>query len=557
MRKLDYLRLGRISLKANRKTTIQTVIGISFGLVLLFPLLFLIIGFYGGFDAELNNETSYRTHRIMYSSEVTHQGKVLCLEKYEKDINKLFGIEHKVKMDYCYLYNKDGYPVSFSLNGGERFDAIKPKTVSSTDRFLGIEIIDEKYATKPFFDADYNIFGNPLVAGRVFSKKKSKGEIMVSTKFLKDYGLKVSDVVGSTISVYNSVKTTRSTYSTSKDEVISPAEYKEAVEIPIFLNFKIIGVYNSDLYYRRSPRTYSISFDFSSETETNLSHKDYFWISSASLGENGNPIAPERVIKEKEASNKITYQTWYYYSDTPSNLANSITGQGYAFLPHGLGAFNRSIFYPSYTSQEYVEFYNFQFARQAFNKVKDFYRKSVTGENPDDLSVYSYDLDNASLRLTRYQKFYDNFSYICVLLASFGGIIFVATLLNVINTMHFSVESRKGFLGICRAIGMKKSSVRKLFFSQLLIIFLRSYLSTIVFGGAACIAIKYLFDQQVSDAIFAETQMDITLGWWYIPISLVLIVILTTLLSFFISVILVRKVNKTPVLEILSEENKM
>ena len=100
MRKLDYLRLGRISLKANRKTTIQTVIGISFGLVLLFPLLFLIIGFYGGFDAELNNETSYRTHRIMYSSEVTHQGKVLCLEKYEKDISyniTCFSITYRIR----------------------------------------------------------------------------------------------------------------------------------------------------------------------------------------------------------------------------------------------------------------------------------------------------------------------------------------------------------------------------------------------------------------------------------------------------------------------------
>ena len=129
--------------------------------------------------------------------------------------------------------------------------------------------------------------------------------------------------------------------------------------------------------------------------------------------------------------------------------------------------------------------------------------------------------------------------------------------LNLINTLHFSVESSKGFLGICRAQGMKKREVVRLFFNQIMTIFVRGYISMIVIGGGACVGIEILFDQTLASQITEDSTMDLTLEWWYIPIALAILLALTTSLSVVISHLLVRKVNKTPVLEILSEENKM
>ena len=558
MRNRDYIRLARLSLRSTWKTTLQTVLGISFGLVLLFPLLFIAIGFYGGVDAELNNDTTYRTQCITYSDVQTVNGKVLCNEVYEKNLNKLYGVEHNIKYDYCYLYNRRGVGMYFSINNGEKFRSIEPKNDLSADRFLGLEILDESCGNRPFLDADNHVIGKPLVAGRTFSTgKRSKGEIMVSTLFLKDYNLNAKQIIGSTLSVYDHLYTTKQNFSNSEEEIVKDESfYKNHELIPYMINFKIVGVYNSEIYYRRSPRTKILKFNLASYDTGRDPHRDYFWMTTASLGNNGETIAPKRIIKERGTGDNIYYESWYYYSDSPTNLSQEVTSQGYAFLPFGLGVFNRGIFNSRYTKSQLLEFYNFQTARKAYDKIIDYYKKSVTGD-PEDTDRYTYEKNIVPSRFDKYQSFYDRFIFICLGLGVFGGIIFAATLLNLINTMHYSVQSKKGFLGICRAEGMKRKGIRRLFLSQINIIFLRSYLAMILLGGGACIAIKILFDQQLSDMIFDDSRMDITLGWWYIPISMVIIIILTMIISLGISMALVRKVNRTPLLDILSEENKM
>ena len=115
----------------------------------------------------------------------------------------------------------------------------------------------------------------------------------------------------------------------------------------------------------------------------------------------------------------------------------------------------------------------------------------------------------------------------------------------------------KGFLGISRALGLKKRDVIRLFFNQIKIIFARSYIATIIIGGGICVGIKLIFDQAVQSQITEDSNILITLRWWYIPIALGVLLLLTTILSVIISHLLVRKINKTPILDILSEENRM
>lgn len=563
MRKLDYLRLARLSLGSRKKTTIQTVLGISFGLILLFPLLFIVIGFYGAFNGQLNADSTYRTQCITYSPVKTPSGKVFCSEEFEKKNDKIYGVKNNLKYDYCYMSNGPDSEVYFAINGGEKFKAAKASNYYSENRFLGIQIIDKDCASNPFLDADYAAFNAPLLAGKTFSKKNSKGEIMVSSRFIDDYGYKPKEIIGATISIWNDITRTRQEFSSSEDELVQPDEYRKGVYVPYLLNYKIVGVYNSEIYYRHSPRTSSLAFNLSSPQTKYNENKDYFWITTASLGEDGNAIAPTRVIKENRVEVVteeiteviITYDSWYYYADTPAVLAEQVTGEGFAFIPLGLGAFNKAAHYAIYSKTQLLEFHNFQYARKGYDKIIENYRNSVTGD-PNDY-IYLYERDIVPSRFDVYQRFFDRFIYVCIALALFGGIIFIATLLNLINTTHHSVESSKGFLGICRAEGMKRRGIRRIYLSQINLIFAISYIATIIFGGAACIAIKIVFDKQMKNVLFKETKMFLTIDWWYIPISFVILLVLTTIISFLISQILVRKVNKTPVIEILSEENRM
>ena len=551
MRGKDYRRLARLSLMAKRKTTIQTVIGISFGLVLLFPLLFIAIGFYGGFTAHINEEPMYRAMRVNYADRKTESGEVFCEETYEKEIDKISGIKNNLKFEHYYFYNRYGNKcATFSIDGGEKINILSYPGRTAKSRFLGMEVFDDECAQDPFIDADYRQTAKPLVVGTTFSKDNSKGEIMVSTNFAYDHNFEPEELVGSTISFYNHVYPTLINYSSSMEEAISPAEYKADITVQYFNEYKIVGVFSSKIYHPHNPRYRSTQYNLTSSYSREVYGKEYFWITHSSLCEDKEIMAPKRVTKTLEDTNK----TWYYYEDTPKNLSEKITNEGYVFLPVGLGAFSKVGYYPTYTKTQLLEFTSFQKAKYGYDDIIDCYHRSVTGD-PDSIT-YSYE-GIAPEGFFVYQSFFDRFLFLCIGFGVFGGVIFLATLLNLINTLHYSVESMKGFLGICRANGLKKRGVVRIFFSQINIIFARGYISTVIIGGGACVAIKLIFDRVLRQQIMDDSNMDLTIDWWYIPIALGILLVLTTTISVVISNLLVKKVNKTPVLEILSEENRM
>ena len=493
--------------------------------------------------------------RVNYANLNAVSGQVLCNEEYEKKIDKISGIKNNLKYNYVYVNNIKGKTASFSINDGEIQDTLKPENVYSRNKYFGIQIIDKECSHNPFISADYEYSATPLVAGKTFSKDNSMGEIMVSTKFTYDYELDPEEIIGSTLSFYNYVSTSCDYYSSSKEEIVTPDEYKESTIVPYFKNYRIVGVYSSNIYHFQSPRYFSIMYDPLNYTTRRRYSKDYFWISSASLGESGAANAPERIARQNRVNGELVNESWFYYKDKPSVLAEQVTDAGYAFIPNGLGVFSRSSFIPTYTKSQLIEFSSFQYAKYGYDDIDECYHRSVTGD-PDNI-IYKYDSNIAPKWFFVYQEFFDRFLFLCLAFGVFGGVIFIATLLNLINTLHYSVESSRGFLGICRAQGLKRREVTRLFFNQIMIIFARGYISTIIVGGGGCVLIKYLFDKALKDQIMEDSTMNMTLQWWYIPIALGVLLVLTTVLSVVISHLLVRRTNKTPVLEILSEENKM
>ncbi|MCR4880088.1 MAG: hypothetical protein K5906_03940 [Bacilli bacterium] len=553
MKAKDYRRLARLSLKNRKKTTLQTVLGIAFGLVLLFPLLFIGIGFYGGFNIAVNQNPSFRTFFINYGQMKDNDTNVSTVNlEYQQNIESMSGISNIIDFNYITIKN-DGYHPSYRIDQGNYIEL--KGNASRTHRGYGITIIDSKNASSPFLKGDYTYTKKPLYAGSVFSEgSASKGEIMVSTTFLRDLELKAESLIGHTLSLRSYAYPTSPYLASDSEETISQGSYLYNHElVPLFNNYKIVGVYDSDIYTKSSIRYRSLFYDNDSLKSVSPYNREYFWITSASLGNDGVEIAPRKIAKEisnPDGSNYNGY--WYYYENAPVILAEDITRQGYCFFPYALGVELKTNYSPNYAHKSsYIEFNNFLNAKNAFDNIDSFYEDSSTFEGEKTI--------NAEISLPgfkQYINFFDIFLYICIALLALGGVIFIATLLNLLNTLHFSVESSKGFLGICRAIGLRNKGVIRLFLNQVQYIFLYAYLPVVIIGGGACVGVKLIFDKIIKDSIKTTTSLTFTIEWWYIPIAFVVLFIITTLISILFSHLTASKVSKTPILNILSEENK-
>ena len=559
MRGRDYRRLARLSLKSRKKSTRQTIVGISFGLVLLFPLLFIALGFYAGFNIEVNKNPSFRTFFITYSDAENERNAIgTSYLEYKEKIEDLGGITNSISFNYVTIPNEINHP-SFIIGKGKEVE-MKGNS-SKTHNGYGLTIIDEEYGTDPFLKGDYTYTKNPLYAGSTFSSgSASKGEIMLSTTFMRDFGLDAKYVVGQTITIYNYVGNIRHgmNISSSDSEINNSELIRAKAKVPYLVDFKIVGIYDSNIYAKSSIR-YRSQFNFNdSLMSVSPSNREYFWITNASLGENGVSTSPERITKTQYFDDKSYTDIWYYYSDIPINLAKEVTNNGFAFIPYGIGAYDRSEAWQNYgyVSSEYIEFNSFASAKSAYPLIESCYLDSTSLTDYEAGMEPVVDSEIALPGFKTYASFYDIFLYICIALSVLGGVIFIATLLNLLNTLHFSVQSMKGFLGICRAEGLRSKGVVKLFLCQINHIFFIAYLFVVFLGGGICAGLKLLFDRTLQANFLERTTLTFTIEWWYIPIAFVVLLIITSIISVSFSRIVASKASKTPILDILSEENK-
>ena len=555
MKGRDFRRLARLSLKARKKTTVQTIVGISFGLILLFPLLFLALGFYMGFNQEVDKNVSFRTFNISYVDRKTDNTYVnYCFSDYKEKIGSLPGVSKDVEFQNLGLVPAD---LKYKIDNPEEESRLN---LGDGDR-LAFNIYNIEKSSDPFVDGDYKLNTAALVSGKKFSEgADSKGEVMVSSAFVRKTGLRNSEVVGHklTLSIPGDFGYLGVQVSTSSTESYMTSDLQGLERFEIVHEFTIVGIFSSTIYKEGSTRdniqqNLTNTFDANSEIDT------YFWFTSASLDPNGKSFPIKKEVQvSSEDSEHAYYNQWYYYETTPDEVAKSLNEDGYLYVPYGFSTYDmfaskRDNDTFSYNATELLEFNSFNSARNAFNTIEDSMKASttVTGE------TINANTENIALPgFTQYLSFYDIFLYICLAFSILGGVIFIATLLNLINTLHFSIESMKGFLGICRAEGLRRRGVIRLFLNQIYWIFFYGLLATAILGGGICVGIKMAFDSAVKSTFKSMTSLSFTIEWWYLPISFGILVVITMLISIIFSELLAGKTSRTPILDILSEENK-
>ena len=559
MKARDYGRLARLSLKSRKKTTRQTVVGIAFGLIMLFPLLFIMMAFYGGFTQEINKDAGSRSFNISYVDKKynnTNNNNInYCYNEHKSYIDNVNGIEKAINYTLNLTFIDEDVPPTFSIDDGKQVEFKTARRVAINT--VGTMVIDSANATNPFLTSDTkNGTRETLLAGKTFSEGNSKGEVMVSSAFCTAYDLDQSTIVGRKLTFNTYTMRFGMNFSSSDTEMgYDEIGLRYARKTPCFKDYTVVGVYNSLIYNKGTFRKNATTIIGNEEAAKNANI--YFWITSDSIDPTGAsyPTFKEADKTETWDGETRTYHNqWAYYPEHPLTTGKVVTADGYAYFPLGLGVLNNAFSNIHYTSSEMIEYKSFDVAKAAYNDILNYYEDSYDQAVIENANIHGSTFAPATFVV--YLQFYDIFLYVSLGLAVLGGVIFVATLLNLINTLHFSIKSMRGFLGICRAEGLRRNGVIRLFLNQILWIFFYAYIATTIIGTAACVGIIFGFNSTVSSLFEEMSTITVTLQWYFIPIALGALIVVTTIISLIFAVLLAGKTSRTPVLEILSEETK-
>ena len=551
MKVKDYMRLGRISLKARKKSTRGTVRGISFGLILLMPLFFLVLAFYIGLNSSVDKEPAIRVFTIDYYNKINDSENNYynynrgILSSDMTTVKAIKGVDRYIDfIDYNFKLNvssdSDETSLSYSIDDGEFIICKKPiSTTEDEDRNNSyyssnsknntvFKVIDIKNSNGLFLPQDYEK-NNPLIAGNEFSENP-KNEIMVSTKFLSDNNLDNS-IVGKNLSLKYEVSSSSDSNVTTNETTYEVLNVSGA-DVPLFKNFKVVGIYDSSILKSRE----------SNENE-------YFWMSKESFVDSSNQSSLPRIVSIQDQYNENYTRNYYFYQDSKVvKLANSYIDQGCAFFPLGLtGSGNIN---DTFVTTEYLSFNSYGRASNAVDKIKDLYKKVINNDNHE-----VSELEFSTQAFFLYRLFYTIFMYLSFGLGIFGGVIFFATLLNLYNTINFSVQIRKNYLGLLRAVGMKDNDITKMYFFEIIQIFLRSYIWTIIFGGIICGGINFGFNFAMNIKEVKEIMpFTMSLNPIYILVSFVVLALITFIIALIFAFVACYNVSRKPILEVLVDD---
>lgn len=561
MKHKDYIRLSKISLKSRKKTTKSTVRGISFGLILLLPLLFIIMAFHVDLNKQVNKDPSIRIFNISYVNKTTDDSYVQnMLESNSEEIYSIDGISNILKYNTYTFTNRIetyDYETNQYIDSGRLNVTIDGKTITldkdvkheseygNREASVNLQVIDPSIGNNIFLKSDYEVLESkqPLVYGNVFSSNDSSKEVMVSTNFINKYDLG-DDIVGKKISLSYIIHSSDN-ITTSKTSIDNDFDVYNNIPVNIFNEYTIVGVFDSNIY-KSSSRYNSILEHYGDNNTT----ETYFWLTTDSVYTSMDKFyIPEPITVEREYSDGSTnMENAYYYQDDLMEVANRALSDKVLFIPLGMGAkiYHDGQYLPVYSTL--IEFESYSDANNAVKMVETLYKETST--STEEINVSQSYMNDTFLN---YRMFYNLFTYVTIVLAIFGGIVFFATLLNLYNTIHYSVQSRRNYLGLCRAIGMKNREVTKLYFTEVFQIFKRSYIWTAIFGGGICGGICFLFKMIMQSDVGQIITFDLTLNPIFILLAFILLIIINTIISIGFSLIACHNVSNKPILEVLVE----
>lgn len=573
MKYSDYKRLGKISIASRKKSTRNTVRGISFGLIILIPIIFFAIAFYLDLTNKVNDVETIASFQVTTKHHTDDSGDTVVLEyNYQNrsefpmlgfhrldQITNLDGVSDYLVSEYL------GIPSLYQENYSGGFESpqnsliIGDKTIplhhnqqdydpwrdDNKQLSTNLKILYPDRSSTPYLtEAEANDLKkhfnttNFLVAGEGF-KDDGKQQVMLSERFLQQYDIAITDIINKKVSlefVITEMYELLLDYDNdSYNEIDENTLYQYFYErmsgktINIFEDFEVVGIISENLYKLKSR-----------ESEADI------WFHSNSLY-NGESYYPTITSYQEQIDEYYTrIYTVATYPKDPLTIAAEVASSGLLFIPIGFGGNFGSI--------------NWELSKTPFLttliQCEDYHQATIVEGGITAIYNYVYGENYYNITNDSYFFFsmiYKTGFYVIIVLLAFGGIIFFATLLNLYNSINYSVQSRRNYIGVMRAIGSRESVIPKLYFVEIMLIFMRAFIWILIFSGLISYGIKALIDYGFTE-IADDLGMALRLNFFYFPVTIAITVFVEFTIAFIYSQVACRHVSKKPILEILKDE---
>ena len=569
----DYFRLSKISLSSRKQTSRSTVRGISFGMILLIPVIFLSLGLYGDLNKKINKspellyaDLSVTAERSgVEDSSLVNYNPIISSKHAENLINKLSSTE-TIYYEQIYSYiNKD----FVSLNSENQFNDYR--------NIFSYKIDDTDY-TDVYFSRNNNNNQTPFAA--ILNKEKvnnffpnkvkskfdtvyldnynqgftgdGKGQVVLSEQFIDMLGLKAEDVYKKTFSLSYEDNMSSSYYfnntniyidndSNSNNNSFSDTNYDDTKNVNLCNEYEVVGIIKNEV-----TKYAQTAFKNSNYYPSTYIMANMMFFSDASLFlSGGDTLEPEisELISDDEERSSNKYVATYTNSDF-NNLNKE-------YMCLGANCFNTFNNYGIYCPTKRLFF-----DTKTYDELDD-----VISEITKEVGFLYNDSSEIQMSYVFGSEFYSSvkivyivFSYIILFLSIMGGIIFFSAMVNLFNSIVHSIDTRKNYLGIMRAIGAKNNTIPKLYLAESLTLFKRSFFWIVIFSGLICTGIKIGLDsifEYVNNS--GSFPYPISISAVYIPIAILTGLFVLFALGALFSYGCSRTVAKSPITRVLGD----
>lgn len=530
MKFVDVRRLGLISIQTKEKSTKNTVRGIILGLAILVPVVFFALSFNYGLNKEVDKMRTLASFNIVSTVNESQINNIPDSSVLD-GVKNISGVTDVVEGEYIIFNSQNSSYINLEIrsiydNYSFNFDfSLGSNKINPTIKICDIN--------KPLFtDSEYNDLLNlgtsssPYKAGFGFVDD-GVSQVVISESILNYYGVSAINSIGSYVDIsFQGNQIDLIDIDTNPNNEVLYQENTQ-ITVPVIKSYQIVGVLKEDFLGLPS--------------RINESH---IWISDASIKDGDDYIFP---VMNFHIVNEEVKPIYTYSSMDLNDYATTITNSGRVFLPIGYGinySYNvDQAVYHQRIKSSIVQCDSFARALTIEDKISNEYRKlDIIDYTPNQNPLYKQVRTISTIA-----------TYVLLVLVGFSLIVLITTLLNLFNTINYSVESRRHYIGVMKAIGAKKKTITNLYFVELLLILSRTFVWVFSIGGIISIIIKYVVDEgleKFKDIIPYEFKLNL----WYFPLSFGVILIFEFLIAFIFSNMACVRTNNKPILEILKDE---
>ena len=489
----------------NSKESKYVIFGLTISMIFLILFGTISLAFYGlenSINKIHNVSSGYYTYRDIDSdvNELKMYGKSYKEEEiFLNDIsvayNKVYNGFNISKVDYpTFIIGDEEY--YFNYKG---YNKHEPKLGFGVTSYLDY---DKVYLSSEEEYMKNNQYGNPILVGKQF--ENNANEIMVSDALLDYFNINdYASVINKTISCKMIFPIPdEAIFLKNGNEYLDVTEKYIDYEYYPFQNYRIIGVFNSNIYKCPS-RSKSSSSKYPLE-------QPVFWIKNSSV----------------MCTNSDTYKEYDEIGELKNNISSivvyeedvkSIIERAYAqnkFLIN----YNQKLF-DNEMKNEMIQFNN---VNSAYEYTKGIFSNFIDSKN--DVENYVIINDN----LQAYFDFYPYYSFIKIIMIFSIICLLIVVVLNIIRIQEYSLKKNVDFYCMNMALGMKISDINNIYLLRSMYNYIYSSIIVIILSIPICLVIFFGFENVFSSEYYSfPGWVDFEMPWGFCFVIVMMVLLFT------------------------------